>query len=130
METPSGFLPCRMEISDLYHPNRDQRRWVLTARSGRETEVDVIASRTARNEDIAGNPHRPKGFGRNGIAFVVVSSSECRNIFSSLTPRIQRRLARTLLPIRVVQATRITDRTFQLRAFISMGSTLGRTVPR
>ncbi len=89
----------------MYHPNRQQRRWVLPGRSRRETEVDVFTSTTARNKDIAGNPHRPKGFGRNGIVFVVVVASQCSAIYSLPTSKIQRRLARTLLPIRVVQAT-------------------------
>ena len=99
---PTGRV---QDTSDLYHPNWDQRRWVLLGRSRRETEVDVFTSTTARNKDIAGNPHRPRGFGRNGIVFVVVSSSQCWGIYSSPTPRIQRRLARTLVPIWVVQAT-------------------------
>ncbi len=92
--------------SDLYHPNWDQRRWVLPGRSRRETEVDVSTSTTVRNEDIAGNPHRPRGLRRNGSVFVV-ASSQCRSIRSSPTPRIQRRLTATLVPIWVVQATRI-----------------------
>ena len=117
-------LPCLFSGDDdsaLYHPNRDQRRWVLLGRSRRETEVDVFTSTTARNEEIAGNPHRPRGFGRNGIVFIVVSSSQCRRIYSSpprrvvtlLPPGIQRRLARTLAPIRVVQATDILRNCFE-----------------
>ncbi len=104
MPVPSLKL---LKTSDLYYPNRDRRRWVLPARSRRETEVDVFASTTARNEDIAGKTHRPRGFQRIGIVFVVVGSSQCRSIYSSprrrvvaeSTPRIQRRLARTLVPI-------------------------------
>ncbi len=95
----------------------------LPGRSRRETEVDVFTSTTARNKDIAGNPHRPKGFGRNGIVFVVVVASQCGAIYSLPTPRIQRRLARTLLPIRVVQATsndwRVKVRLFHLAPFAS-----------
>ena len=91
--------------SDLYPPNQEQRRWVLPGRSRRETEVDVFTSKTARNKCIAPNPHRPKGFRRNGIVFVVVAASQCRGIYSLSTPRIQRRLARTLLLSRGVQAT-------------------------
>ncbi len=112
--------------SDLYHPNREQRRWVLPGRSKRETEVDVFTSTTARNKNIAGNPHRPKGFERNGIVFVVVAASQCRAIYSLPrrrvvtlpTPGIQHRLAATLLPIRVVQATshiRCPDTSFPFR---------------
>ena len=63
--------------------NGDPRRWVVPGRSRRKTEVDVFTSTTARNEDIAGNPHRPRGFGRNGIVFVVASSSQCGSIYSS-----------------------------------------------
>ncbi len=64
-----------------------------------------FASMTARNKDIARKTHRREGLWRNGIVFVVVGSSEWRGISSSPTPGIQTRLAATLVPIWVVQAT-------------------------
>ena len=39
--------------------------------------VDALSSTTARNEEIACNPHRPEGLRRNGIVFVVVGFSQC-----------------------------------------------------
>ncbi len=49
--------------SGLKQCYRHHRRWVLRARSRRETESDALSSVTASDKEIARNPHRPEGFG-------------------------------------------------------------------
>ncbi len=60
---------------------------------------------TARNDDIAGNPHRPKGFGRNGTVFVVTPSRNERALPRAARLEYDPVALRTLLSIPLLQAT-------------------------
>ncbi len=64
-----------------------------------EPDVDAHSSQTSSNNEIAANPHRPEGFGRNRAIFVVVPPLAMRDIRSMqgirriVTPRIRPRCA-------------------------------------
>ncbi len=78
--------------------------------SRRETEIDALTSMTARNDEIAGNPHRPKGFGPNGTVCVVAPSRNERALPRAARLAFDPVALRTLLSIPLLQATNRSGR--------------------